>query len=66
MNRPEEAVAGLQRAVAINPEFGRAWLELGLLYLKLGRTDDVERVRVSLMSLDEDLERELLGALSDI
>lgn len=66
MNRPEEAVAGLQRAVAINPEFGRAWLELGLLYVKLGRTDDVERVRVSLMSLDEDLERELRGAQSDI
>ena len=66
LNRPEEAVAKLQHAVGINPEFSRAWLELGLLYVRLGRTDDVERVRVSLMTLDEDLEQELVGALGGI
>jgi hypothetical protein len=66
LNRPEQAVRGYQRAVAISAEFGRAWLELGLLYARLGRTDDVERVRVSLLSLDEDLEQEFVGALGDI
>jgi hypothetical protein len=66
LNRPEEAVGAFQHAVSLNPEFGRAWLELGLLYARLGRTDDVERVRVSLLYLDEDLEQELLGALAGI
>jgi tetratricopeptide (TPR) repeat protein len=63
LNRPNEAVAGFQRAIALNAEFGRAWLELGLLYAQLGRAADVERVRVSLMVLDQDLEQELVGAL---
>jgi len=66
LNRPDEAVPAFQRAVFLNPEFGRAWLELGLLYARLGRTDDVERVRVSLLSLDQDLEQELVGALGGI
>jgi len=66
LNRVDNAVAGLHRAVAINPEFARAWMELGLLYARLGRAEDVERVRVSLLSLDEELEREFLGALSGI
>ena len=63
LNRADEAVPAFQRAVSLNPEFGRAWLELGLLYARLGRTDDVEQVRVSLLSLDADLEQELVGAL---
>jgi hypothetical protein len=66
LNRAQEAVPAFQRAIYLNPEFARAWLELGLLYARLGRTDDVERVRVSLMSLDQDLEQELLGALGGI
>lgn len=66
LNRPDEAVPAFQQAVRINPEFGRAWLELGLLYARLGRADDLERVRVSLMSLDQELEQELVGALGGI
>ncbi len=65
-NRTDAAVLALQRAVELNPEFGRAWLELGLLYARLGRTAELERVRVSLMSVDEDLEQELTGALGGI
>ena len=66
LDRPDEAVPSLQRAVRLNPEFGRAWFELGLLYARLGRTDDVELVRVSLMSVDQELEQELIGALGGI
>lgn len=66
LNRPDAAVPALQRAVALNPEFGRAWLELGLLYARLGRTAEAEHVRVSLMAVDEDLEQELVGALGGI
>ena len=66
LNRPNEAVVSFRRAVALNPEFGRAWLELGLLYVRLGRSEEVERVRVSLSSVDEDLEQELVGALGGI
>lgn len=66
LGRTDEAVPALQRAVELNPGFGRAWLELGLLYARLGRTAEVERVRVSLMSVDQDLEQELAGALGGI
>ncbi|MFO1204332.1 MAG: trypsin-like peptidase domain-containing protein [Burkholderiales bacterium] len=66
LNHPDAAVPAFQRAVELNPEFGRAWLELGLLYARLGRTAELERVRVSLMSVDEDLEQELVGALGGI
>jgi len=66
LERTDEAVVGFRRAVQRNPEFGRAWLELGLLYAQLGRSEEFERVRVSLSVLDEDLEQELVGAMGGI
>jgi serine protease Do len=66
LGRSDEAVVGFQRAVQLNPEFGRAWLELGLLYAQLGRSEEFEVVRVSLSALDEDLEQELVGAVNGI
>lgn len=66
LDRPGQAVPAFQRALRLNPEFARAWLELGLLYARLGRTDDLEQVRISLMSLDQDLGQELVGALGGI
>jgi serine protease Do len=66
LGRSDVAVVSLQRAVRLNAEYGRAWLELGLLYARLGRSEDVERVRVSLSTVDEDLEQEFLSALGDI
>ncbi len=66
LNRKDTAVDGFLRAVQLNPGFARAWLELGLLYAQLGRRDKVEQVRVSLATIDTDLEQELVKAVGGI
>lgn len=59
LDRTDRAAEAFRQAVELDPRYGRAWLDLGKAYLKLGATDDVRRVALILHGLDATLADEL-------
>ena len=43
LGRRDEAIVEFKRALALKPNYGTAWLALGQLYEKMGRTNDAEQ-----------------------
>ena len=59
LDRREGAVKAYRRAVSLDPDFGQAWLQLGVVYFGLGESDQVSQVLAVLRRLAPDLADEL-------
>lgn len=49
---PEQALAELRQAIAVDPTFGWAWTNLGVVHRQLGRLDEAERAYLEGYRLD--------------
>ncbi len=63
LDRIGSAVGAYRNAVALNPLYTRAWLNLGKAYVKLGALDDARNVTEVLRNLDADLADQLAASL---
>ena len=59
------AIDAFRAAVAIDPRYVRAWLDLGKAYVRTGALDDARRTVDVLRALDPEAAAELLGALPE-
>jgi tetratricopeptide (TPR) repeat protein len=58
-NRLDRAMSAYREAARLEPEFARAWFELGAAYIRLGERDEVLVVLERLKKLDPMLAEEL-------
>jgi len=58
-NRLDRAMSAYREAARLEPEFARAWFELGAAYIRLGERDEVPLVLERLKKLDPVLGEEL-------
>ncbi len=59
LRRDEAAIGAYREALRLDEAYGRAWLGMGLAYARLGRRDEVARIRKTLEGLDPALAQQL-------
>lgn len=63
LDRVERAIDAYRNAVALDPQYTRAWLNLGKAYVKLGALDDARDVTRVLRGLDVELADQLAASV---
>lgn len=63
LDRVDSAVGAYRNAVALDPLYTGAWLNLGKAYVKLGALDDARNVTKVLRNLDADLADQLAASV---
>ena len=63
LDRVESAIDAYRNALALDPRYTRAWLNLGKAYVKRGTLDDARNVTRVLQGLDVDLADQLAASI---